>query len=57
MLCIYYLLWGIVLEIGNEVTIKNLTRRYYEQKHATMSRKICDLTMDNNAIIHRKQQD
>ena len=57
MVCIHYLVWGIVVEIRKEIMEKNPTQENFEQKPTTMSRKKWDSTMDNNIVMHRNLQE
>ena len=38
MICIYYLVWGIILEISNQIAERNPTQRNSDRKPTTMSR-------------------
>ena len=57
-ICIHYLpRMGYSTRNKQQNRKKSSTQRNSEQKPTTISRKKCDLTMNNHIVIHRNQQE
>ena len=52
----YYFVWDIVIETSKEI-VKNIKRREILSKNLQQWVEKWDSTMDNDKIVHRKQQE